>query len=104
VLAYCRTIHKAQGSTYHGQSFTLAGDDTIHLEAVHVAMSRGTRANTLYYIGQPPPDEDHHAAEVAEPEFESLVVGFPTIPLDNSSCYATFSGRFTYFPQVGRGI
>jgi conjugative relaxase-like TrwC/TraI family protein len=72
-LAYCRTIHKAQGSTYQGESFTLAGDDTIHLEAVHVAMSRGTRANTLYYAGEAPPDEDHHAAEVAEPELESLV-------------------------------
>jgi conjugative relaxase-like TrwC/TraI family protein len=30
-LAYCRTIHKAQGATYRGESFTLAGDDTIHL-------------------------------------------------------------------------
>jgi len=25
------------GSTYRGASFTLAGDDTIHLEAMHVA-------------------------------------------------------------------
>jgi conjugative relaxase-like TrwC/TraI family protein len=72
-LAYCRTIYKAQGSTYRGASFTLAGDDTIHLEALHVALSRGTAANHLYYVGEPPPDEDHHAAEVAEPEFESLV-------------------------------
>jgi conjugative relaxase-like TrwC/TraI family protein len=72
-LAYCRTIHKAQGATYRGESFTLAGDDTIHLEAVHVALSRGTRANSLYYVGEPPIDEDHHAAEAAEPEFERLV-------------------------------
>jgi hypothetical protein len=72
-LAYCRTIHKAQGATYHGESFTLAGDDTIHLEAVHVALSRGTRANTLYYAGEPPPHEDHAAAEAAEPGFEGLV-------------------------------
>jgi conjugative relaxase-like TrwC/TraI family protein len=72
-LAYCRTIHKAQGSTYRGQSFTLAGDDTIHLEAVHVAMSRGTVANHLYYMGEPPPDEDHHAAVVEEAGFEGLV-------------------------------
>jgi len=72
-LSYCRTIHKAQGSTYKGASFTLAGDDTIHLEAVHVALSRGTEANHLPYMGEPPPDEDHHVAEVAEPEFESLV-------------------------------
>ncbi len=59
-LAYCRTIYKAQGATYRGESFTLAGDDTIHLEAVHVALSRGTEANHLYYMGEPPPDEDHH--------------------------------------------
>jgi conjugative relaxase-like TrwC/TraI family protein len=72
-LAYCRTIFKSQGSTYRGASFTLAGDDTIHLEAVHVAMSRATAANHLYYVGEPPPDEDHHAVEIAEPEFESLV-------------------------------
>jgi conjugative relaxase-like TrwC/TraI family protein len=72
-LAYCRTIYKSQGATYRGESFTLAGDDTIHLEAVHVALSRGTKANTLYYAGEPPPDEDHHAAEVAVPEFERLV-------------------------------
>jgi hypothetical protein len=72
-LAYCRTIHKAQGATYRGESFTLAGDDTIHLEAIHVALSRGTRANTLYYAGDPPVDEDHHAAEAAAPEFERLV-------------------------------
>jgi conjugative relaxase-like TrwC/TraI family protein len=72
-LAYCRTIHKTQGSTYRGASFTLAGDDTIHLEAVHVALSRGTEANHLYYMGEPPPDEDHHTVEVAAPEFESLV-------------------------------
>ncbi len=72
-LAYCRTIHKAQGTTYRGESFTLAGDDTIHLEALHVALSRGTRANTLYYAGDPPIDEDHHAAEAAAPEFELLV-------------------------------
>ena len=38
-----------------------------------MALSRGTAANHLYHVGQPPPDEDHHAAEVAEPEFESLV-------------------------------
>lgn len=73
VLAYCRTIHKAQGSTYRGASFTLAGDDTIHLEATHVALSRGTEANHLYYVGEPPPDEDHHAPEVVEPEFDHLV-------------------------------
>jgi conjugative relaxase-like TrwC/TraI family protein len=72
-LAYCRTIFKAQGATYRGSSFTLAGDDTIHLEALHVALSRGTIANHLYYAGEPPPDEDHHAAEIAEPEFEGLV-------------------------------
>jgi conjugative relaxase-like TrwC/TraI family protein len=72
-LAYCRTIHKAQGATYRGASFTLAGDDTIHLEAVHVALSRGTEANHLYYMGEPPPDEDHDLVEVAAPEFESLV-------------------------------
>ena len=54
-LAYWRTIHKAQGATYRGESFTLAGDDTIHLEAVHVALSRGTRANALYYVGDPHP-------------------------------------------------
>jgi conjugative relaxase-like TrwC/TraI family protein len=42
-LAYCRTIFKAQGSTYRGASFTLAGDDTIHLEALHVALSRAPR-------------------------------------------------------------
>jgi hypothetical protein len=72
-LAYCRTIHKAQGATYRGESFTLAGDDTIHLEAVHVALSRGTRANTLYYAGEPPPHEDHDVAADAEPEFERLV-------------------------------
>jgi conjugative relaxase-like TrwC/TraI family protein len=72
-LSYCRTIHKAQGSTYRGASFTLAGDDTIHLEAMHVALSRGTEANHLYYTGEPPPDEDHHVVEVAEPGMESLV-------------------------------
>jgi hypothetical protein len=72
-LAYCRTIHKAQGSTYRGASFTLAGDDTIHLEAAHVALSRGTQANHLYYMGEPPPDEDHHVVEVAQPGLESLV-------------------------------
>jgi hypothetical protein len=72
-LAYCRTIHKAHGATYRGESFTLAGDDTIHMEAVHVALSRGTRANTLYYAGEPPPHEDRAAAAVAEPEFERLV-------------------------------
>ncbi len=72
-LAYCRTIHKAQGATYRGESFTLTGDDTIHLEAVHVALSRATRANTLYYAGEPPPHEDHDTAAVAEPEFERLV-------------------------------
>jgi conjugative relaxase-like TrwC/TraI family protein len=73
VLAYCRTIYKAQGSTYRGASFTLAGDDTIHLEATHVALSRGTEANHLYYMGEPPPDEDHHAPEVVTPEFDRLV-------------------------------
>jgi len=72
-LAYCRTIHKAQGATYRGESFTLAGDETIHLEAVHVALSRGTVANHLYYMGEPPPDEDHHAAAVEEAGFEGLV-------------------------------
>jgi conjugative relaxase-like TrwC/TraI family protein len=72
-LAYCRTIHKAQGSTYRGASFTLAGDDTIHLEAMHVALSRGTQANHLYYMGEPPPDEDHHVVEVERAEFEGLV-------------------------------
>jgi hypothetical protein len=72
-LAYCRTIHKAQGSTYRGSSFTLAGDDTIHLEAVHVALSRATTANHLYYMGEPPPDEDHHSVEVTEARFEGLV-------------------------------
>lgn len=73
-LAYCRTIHKAQGATYRGESLTLAGDDTIHLEAVHVALSRGTAANHLYYTGEPPPHEDHHAPEVADvPELERLV-------------------------------
>jgi conjugative relaxase-like TrwC/TraI family protein len=72
-LAYCRTIHKAQGATYRGQSFTLAGDETIHLEAVHVALSRGTVANHLYYMGEPPPDEDHHAAVVEEAGFDGLV-------------------------------
>ena len=69
VLAYCRTIHKAQGSTYRGASFTLAGDDTIHLEGTHVALSRGTEANYLYYSGEPPPDEDHHAPQVEHPRF-----------------------------------
>ena len=73
VLAYCRTIYKAQGSTYRGASFTLAGDDTIHLEATLVALSRGTEANHLYYMGEPPPDEDHHAPEVVAPEFDRLV-------------------------------
>ena len=74
-LSYCRTIYKAQGATYNGSSFTLAGDDTIHLEAIHVALSRGTEANHLYYMGEPPLDEDHPAeyAEVAKPELESLV-------------------------------
>jgi hypothetical protein len=33
-LTYCRTIHKAQGATHSGESFTLAGDDTIHLKVV----------------------------------------------------------------------
>jgi hypothetical protein len=72
-LSYCRTIHKAQGSTYRGVSLTLAGDETIHLEAMHVALSRGTEANLLYYTGEPPPDEDHHVALVEEAEFEGLV-------------------------------
>jgi ATP-dependent exoDNAse (exonuclease V) alpha subunit len=72
-LAYCRTIHKSQGSTYRGESFTLAGDDTIHLEAVHVALSRGKKANHLYYTGEPPPHEDHHLPAVAEPALENLV-------------------------------
>jgi conjugative relaxase-like TrwC/TraI family protein len=72
-LAYCRTIHKAQGATYRGASFTLAGDDTIHQEAMHVALSRGTLANYLYYSGEPPPHEDHHAPEVEEPRFAGLV-------------------------------
>jgi len=72
-LAYCRTIHKAQGSTYRGESFTLAGDDTIHLEALHVALSRGTRANHLYYTGEPPPHEDHHFPAAGEqPAQENL--------------------------------
>jgi ATP-dependent exoDNAse (exonuclease V) alpha subunit len=73
VLSYCRTIHKAQGSTYRGSSFTLAGDDTIHLEATHVALSRATEANYLYYSGEPPPHEDHVCAEVEEPQFAGLV-------------------------------
>ena len=72
-LAYCRTIHRAQGSTCRGMSFTLASDDTIHLEAMHVALSRATQANHLYYMGEPPPDEDHHAVEVERAEFEGLV-------------------------------
>ena len=72
-LAYCRTIHKAQGATYRGASFTLASDDTISLEATHVAVSRATRANYLYYSGEPPPHEDHHAPELAEPRFDGLV-------------------------------
>ena len=72
-LSYCRTIHRAQGSTCRGASFTLASDDTIHLEAVHVALSRATEANHLYYSGEPPADEDHHVVEVAEPELESLL-------------------------------
>ena len=72
-LAYCRTIHKAQGATYRGESFTLAGDDAIHIEAVHVALSRGTQANYLYYSGEPPPHEDHLAAEVTAPELEGLM-------------------------------
>jgi hypothetical protein len=67
------SLLKAQGATYGGESFTLAGDDTIHLEAVHVALSRGTKANHLYYTGEPPPHEDHHHAEVAEPALEGLV-------------------------------
>lgn len=73
VLAYCRTIHKAQGSTYRGTSFTIAGDDTIHLEATHVALSRGTVANFLYYSGEPPPHEDHVGVEVEKPRFDGLV-------------------------------
>jgi conjugative relaxase-like TrwC/TraI family protein len=73
VLAYCRTVHKAQGSTYRGSSFTLAGDETIHFEATHVALSRATVANHLYYSGEPPPDEDHHSPEIEAPEFEGLV-------------------------------
>ncbi|TMC03767.1 MAG: hypothetical protein E6J41_26575, partial [Chloroflexi bacterium] len=73
VLAYCRTIHKAQGSTYRGSSFTLAGDDTIHFEATHVALSRATVANHLYYSGEPQPDEDHHSPEIAAPAFDGLV-------------------------------
>ncbi len=72
-LSYCRTIHKAQGSTCRGTSLTLASDDTIHLEAVHVALSRGTEANHLYYSGEPPAHEDHVAVEAAEPEFEGLL-------------------------------
>jgi conjugative relaxase-like TrwC/TraI family protein len=72
-LSYCRTIHKAQGSTCRGESFTLASDDTIHLEAVHVALSRGTQANHLYYSGEPLAHEDHVAVEVSRPDHESLV-------------------------------
>ncbi len=72
-LAYCRTIHKAQGATYHGSSFTLAGDHALHLEATHVALSRGTKANHLYYSGEAPPHEDHHLAEAADPKLEGLV-------------------------------
>jgi AAA domain-containing protein len=72
-LAYCRTIHKAQGATYRGESFTLAGDDTLNLEATHVALSRATVANHLYYSGEPPPDEDHHAADMKEAEVAGLV-------------------------------
>jgi hypothetical protein len=66
------TIYKAQGATYRGESFTLAGDDTIHLEAAHVALSRGTRTNTLYYAGDPPLDEEHHAAEARASSVERL--------------------------------
>jgi len=40
---------------------------------VSLAYCRGTRANTLYYAGDPPLDEDHHAAEAPAPEFEQLV-------------------------------
>src|SRR5207302_2128041 len=40
-----------------GASFTLAGDDGIHLEATHVALSRGTEANFLYYWAKGRPDE-----------------------------------------------
>ena len=50
------------------------GDDTIHLEALHVALSRGTRANHLYYTGEPPPHEDHHLPAAGErPALENLV-------------------------------
>jgi AAA domain-containing protein len=72
-LAYCRTIHKTQGATYRGESFTLAADDTLHLEATHVALSRATVANHLFYSGEPPPDEDHHAVETKEAEMAGLV-------------------------------
>jgi hypothetical protein len=51
----------------------VAGDDSINLEATHVALSRGTEANFLYYMGDGPPDEDHHLPEVAEPRFHGLV-------------------------------
>jgi len=73
VLAYCRTIHKAQGATYRGASFTLAGDDSIHLEATHVALSRGTEANFLYYWAKGRPDEDYHKPEVDQPQMKGLV-------------------------------
>jgi hypothetical protein len=36
--------------------------------------SLGTdQANHLYYMGEPPPDEDHHVVEVTQPGLESLV-------------------------------
>ena len=38
-----------------------------------MALSRGTQANHLYYMGEPPPDEDHHAPDVVAPEFDRLV-------------------------------
>ena len=71
---YCRTVHKAQGATYRGVSFTLAGDDCIHLESAHVALSRATETNHLYYVGEPPPHEEHHVPEVDAPALPGLVV------------------------------
>jgi conjugative relaxase-like TrwC/TraI family protein len=74
-LSYCRTIHKSQAATYRGASFTLAGDESIYLEAVHVALSRATISNHLYYTGEQPPGEDHplEAVEIAEPHHGRLV-------------------------------
>jgi hypothetical protein len=41
---------------------------------LHVALSRGTRANHLYYTGEPPAHEDHHLpAAGKQPALENLV-------------------------------